>query len=90
MKLDCPHCGKQAISMVRKAWLGPAMTATCQVCGKKVGVSYGAAMAAFIPFAAVIVLSSPVEPFSLKAAIWAVGIILTSVTHVRWVPLQKR
>jgi hypothetical protein len=49
-----------------------------------------AAMAAFIPFAAVIVLSSPVEPFSLKAAIWAVGIILTSVTHVRWVPLQKR
>lgn len=36
----CPHCKNPGISMLRRAFLGPAMPATCSVCGAKVGVAF--------------------------------------------------
>ncbi len=87
--LDCPHCGKRGISVMRKMFLGPALPATCKACGKKVGVPY-IAMLAVIPFLVGIVGSAFVEPFALKAALWVGGGVVMGVCHMRWVPLEPR
>lgn len=88
-KLNCPHCGRPGISILRKMCLGPAVPATCKACGKKVGVPY-AAMLAVIPFVAAILASAFVEPLAFKAALWVGGIIVMSIIHMRWVPLEPR
>jgi endogenous inhibitor of DNA gyrase (YacG/DUF329 family) len=87
--LDCPHCGKQGITLTRKIWLGPAARATCRACGKKVSVPY-TAMLAHVPFVAAILFAPVAEPFWLKVALLAGGFTLMSVVHMRWVPLAKR
>jgi predicted RNA-binding Zn-ribbon protein involved in translation (DUF1610 family) len=88
-KLDCPHCGKPGISVMRKMCLGPAVPATCEACGKKVGVPY-MAMLAGIPFLAAIVGSELVEPFALKTAFLIGGFVVMAVIQMRWVPLEAR
>ena len=88
-KLECPHCGNAGISVLRKMCLGPAVPATCKACGKKVGVPY-AAMLAAIPFLTAIAGSTLVEPFALKAVLWAGGFVVMAVCHMRWVPLEPR
>ena len=88
-KLNCPHCGKPGISVMRKMYLGPAVPATCKACGKKVGVPY-MAMLATLPLLVPIFGSSLVEPFALKAALWIGAFVVTAVIYVRWVPLQPR
>ncbi len=88
-KLNCPHCGKQGISTLRKMFLGPAVPATCKACGKKVGVPYSAMLAA-IPFLTAILTSAFVEPVAIKVAFWIVGFMVMSIIYVRWVPLEPR
>ena len=88
-KLNCPHCGKPAISVMRKMWLGPAGRATCKACGKKVSVPY-MAMLAVLPVVPAIFGSALVEPFALKAALWIGGFVAMAVIHMRWVPLGPR
>ncbi len=34
----CPHCGELGISSVRRAFLGPAIPATCRKCSGKISV----------------------------------------------------
>jgi hypothetical protein len=87
--LECPHCGKPGISVFRKLCLGPAMPATCKVCGKKVGVPYSS-MLVVAPFIVAIVATAAVEPLALKAALWIVGFVVMAVIYMRWVPLEPR
>ena len=87
--LKCPHCGKPGISVMRKMWLGPAIPATCQACGKKVGVPYIAMLAA-IPFVVAIVGAAFADPFALKAVLWVGGFLVMAILHMRWVPLEPR
>ena len=88
-KLKCPHCGSRGISVLLKMCLGPAVPATCQVCGKKVGVPYTAMLAA-TPFLAAIVGSAFLEPFALRAGLWVGGFVVMAICHMRWVPLERR
>lgn len=88
-KLDCPHCGKPGISILRKMCLGPAVPAKCELCGKKVGVPY-TSMLATIPFVAAILASALIEPFVFKAALWVGGFVMTTFIHMRWTPLESR
>jgi hypothetical protein len=88
-KLNCPHCGKPGISVLRKMCLGPALPATCKECGQKVGVPYSS-MLAVIPLIAVMLVSALTEPFAFEAALWVGGFLVMSIIHVRWVPLEPR
>ena len=36
----CPYCNQEAFSFWRKSFLGPARTAACGSCGRKVSVSW--------------------------------------------------
>ncbi len=51
MKLTCPHCGQRAMTGARKLGLGPAFSAACRSCGKKLSVPKSAT-AACIPLLA--------------------------------------
>ena len=87
-RLDCPHCGRPAISAWRRMWLGPAVPAKCQACGKKVWVSYRS-MVAIIPFVAAIVAAAFIGPWELKLALWFGGYIVMTYIHLRF-PLEPR
>ena len=87
-KLDCPHCGKPGISIMRKMFLGPAVPATCQACGEKIGVPY-TAMLAGLPFLAAVVVTLS-SPFGWKVAAWTGGALAMSAIHYWWVPLERR
>lgn len=89
-RLNCPHCEKPGISVLRKLFLGPALPATCKACGKKVGVPYTASLMANTPFLAAFVASFFVESFVFKAALWVAGIIVVTIIEIRWVPLEPR
>jgi ribosomal protein S27E len=43
----CPHCGQSGISFTRKMFLGPAIPASCRVCGKLIGVPWSAMLVVF-------------------------------------------
>jgi hypothetical protein len=88
-KLSCPHCGKPGISILRRMCLGPAVPATCNACGKKVGVPY-TTMLAVIPFVAAILASGLIEHFALKAALWVSGCIVMIIIHLLCFPLEPR
>jgi hypothetical protein len=86
--LECPHCGQRALPVWRKLLLGPAVSATCKVCGKKISVS-SLALLVFLPFAAALVASGEVGSFAVKAGLWAGGVLLVLGVWY-WVPLQPR
>ncbi len=56
-KLTCPYCNKIGMSLLRKSYLGPAISIQCGECGKKIGVPYDKAMLAGAPSILYIVLS---------------------------------
>jgi hypothetical protein len=89
-ELKCPHCGKAGITPIRKMFLGPAVPATCKTCGRKVGVPYTSILTVIPFFAAVLFAHFAIEPFWLKAVVWAGGFTAMSVAHIRWVPLEQR
>ena len=46
--VKCPHCGRPAMSLARKAGLGPGRVIKCQSCGKLV-TAHSMAVLAAIP-----------------------------------------
>jgi transcription elongation factor Elf1 len=63
VKLECPYCGRPAVSMMRKLILGPITSATCKTCGERISVSY-LSILFLVPFyAAIVWWALRVEPF---------------------------
>ena len=87
--LDCPHCGKPGIPILRKMTLGPAATARCEACGMKVGVPYTSVLS-IVPFVAALFAATLVDAFAIKAALWIGGFVAMTFVHVRWIPLEPR
>lgn len=47
--VTCPHCGKPAMSLARKAGLAPGRVIACQACGKPVMAHSIGVFAALLP-----------------------------------------
>jgi DNA-directed RNA polymerase subunit RPC12/RpoP len=88
--LDCPHCGKRAITVVRKAFLGPGWPATCRECGKKVGVPYSTTKLVPIVSALTIIGLLAVRSFASFVVVLAGGAALFFFVQILWVPLVPR
>ena len=91
MKLyPCPHCGGPGISVARKFFLGPAIPAVCQTCKRRIGVPWTAMLAA-LPGVASIFLAAKLEQlFVFRILLLIAGFALTSLIHMKWVPLVAR
>lgn len=88
-RLICPHCGEPGISRMRKFWMGPAVPATCQACGRKVGVSWWS-MLAVIPMLVAILSVPSVDSLWISLGLVLASGALMTVIHMKWVPLVRR
>ena len=80
LKENCPNCNRPTISIIKKMFLGPARSITCDKCGGKVSVSRKGAWKVLLPYLAVVVLS------------WQIALILLPLVlflYVKFVPLEK-
>ena len=57
-KLTCPHCGKPAVSVIRKIFVGPVSPAWCKACGREVKIPYIKGYLALIPGLALTIVVS--------------------------------
>jgi predicted RNA-binding Zn-ribbon protein involved in translation (DUF1610 family) len=83
----CPHCGGPGITTFRRYSLGPAVPATCQSCGRKIGVPW-TSLLAMLPFF-VGMQAARLLPGVLSLVLPIVGMIAMLVLW-RYVPLEKR
>lgn len=90
--LDCPHCGKPAMTQAQKAWLGPARSVACAACGRQVSVSW-LAMLGMLTF---VLLAVPAAALLLQVgwyysvAVLLIGMAAMFVIHARLIPLSRR
>lgn len=87
---ECPHCNQRGISTLHKLSLGPAVPATCQACGRKVGVPWGSSLAASSPAIGGLLVGMFAGSIAILIALSALGAILSGVMYHHWVPLEAR
>jgi endogenous inhibitor of DNA gyrase (YacG/DUF329 family) len=86
--VKCPHCGKPAMSLLRKSALGPGRAVRCQSCGKPVATHWIAIFAAFPAFVGGFALMKS-ETLVLGFAAVAGGILLMAFIQTFLVPLVR-
>ena len=91
-KYSCPHCREPGITALRKAFLGPAWSATCKACGKKVGVPFVASALAISPL--MVLMMIRIFELVASSVLWVASIVVAGVVstaiHLRWVDLERR
>ncbi len=86
---QCPHCGKPAISALRKTILGPGVPVACQSCGKSIKITYPSWLKAAMPGVAVMVVALFFDSNLLVYGLSTAGLALMIGLHLLWVPLVK-
>lgn len=90
MKLECPTCNQQAMSAMRKMFMGPARSARCESCHERVGVSFMAVLVG-VPFIAAILagLFIDIEGY-VHVLLVVAAFLVQSVMHLWFVPLEVK
>lgn len=86
---QCPHCGKPAITSLRKVFLGPGAPVACQACRKTVTIAFSDWLKATLPGAAVMVAALFFDSDLAVYGLSLIGLALMIGLHVQWVPLVK-
>ena len=85
----CPYCGQEAMSFKRKSFLGPARTAACGSCGRRISVSW-VGLLGFAPLFAGMLGMIYFEGSWLGMFAAAVGVVAMFAFHEWLVPLVRR
>ena len=86
--VNCPYCGKSAMSRWRKAALGPGRVVGCESCGRKVAVHWIAIFAAIPAFlGGYVLMKSASLPLGFAAAV--AGVVAMGLLHTFLVPLVR-
>ena len=88
-KLNCPHCGEIALSVLQKSFLGPAKKVKCRACHKMVRVHRGASLLILC-----FIISLPIMMFfniddSYSMIYGLISLILVMYLHINYLPLVK-
>jgi ribosomal protein S27E len=86
--VQCPYCKRTAMTLWRKAALGPGRAVNCQSCGKKVAVHWTAVFAAIPAFLGGYVLMKSGSSLLGFGAV-AGGILLMGMLHTFLIPLVR-
>ena len=86
---QCPHCGKPAISLIRKIFLGPGAPVPCQACEKTVKVTFSDWLKSTLPGAAVMIVALFFDSDLMVYGLSLIGLALLIGLHLLWVPLVK-
>ncbi len=84
--LECSHCHKPTIPVLRKLFLGPGTSATCPACGGRVSVPKSGVWVV-VPFLVAITIAAFVNSVLITGALWVVGGAVMAWLHYRYVPL---
>lgn len=88
--LRCPHCGRKAITLSRKLFLGRHTDVSCISCGRKVGVSAGRMLAAYIPFGLAFLAAMTIDPLWTRIELLVGGGMMSFLLWWLWLPLEPR
>jgi hypothetical protein len=86
---QCPHCGKPAISALKKSVLGPGAPVACRSCGKPIKITFPAWAKAATPGAIVMIAALFFDSNLMVYGLSAVGLVLMIGLHLLWAPLVK-
>ena len=86
--IKCPHCGKQAMTFMRKSGLGPGRVIGCASCGKPVTTHSVAVLAAIPAFLGGVVFLRSTSTAVGIAAIVA-GVLAMALIQTFLVPLVR-
>ena len=75
MSLKCPHCGKDAMSVGSRMWLGPARAKECKECGGLVSVSWTSVLG-LSPILAGFYVALGTDHIAMGLGILAIGTLL--------------
>ncbi len=86
--VKCPHCGKPAMSLLRKSALGPGRVLNCQSCGKRIAAHWVGILAALPAFlGGFTAMQSTSLPLGIAAV--AGGVLLMALIQTFLVPLVR-
>lgn len=86
--VKCPHCGRPAMSLLRKSALGPGRAVRCQSCGKPVATHWIAIFAAMPAFlGGFVFMKSESMPLGIAAIV--AGVLVMGVIQTFLVPLVR-
>lgn len=86
---QCPHCGKPAISIFRKTFLGPGAPVPCQSCQKEVKINFQDWLKAALPGAALMIAALFFDSNLMVYGLSMMGLGLMIGLHLLRVPLVK-
>lgn len=86
---QCPHCGKPAVTFLRKTFLGPGAPVPCQSCEKTVKVTFPDWLKAALPGATIMLAALFFDSDLMVYGLSLIGLTLMIGLHVLWVPLVK-
>ncbi len=86
----CPHCNQPGLSVLRRAFLGPAIPATCTSCGQKIGVPWTRSLIAVVPFVLGMLGADLATSVAVSALSVLVGGAVMFALFFMFVPLEKR
>ena len=86
--VKCPYCNGAAMSLGRKAALGPGRAVNCQSCGKAVSSHWTAILAAIPAFlGGLVLMKSEFQPLGFLAV--AGGLLVMAALQTFVVPLVR-
>jgi hypothetical protein len=88
--LKCPHCEKSGITLLRRCFLGPAISTNCISCKEKIGVPWGKSMLAILPGLLALFVGNHFLKAPMYYGVVALGIVLTTLLFFFYVPLVKK
>jgi hypothetical protein len=87
--VNCPHCGRAAMSLLRKSALGPGRVVKCQACGKPIAAHWMAVFAAVPAFVGgLVLLRAESRPLGVLAVV--AGVLVMAAVQTFLVPLVRR
>jgi len=86
--VNCPHCGRAAMSLLRKSALGPGRVVKCQACGKPIVAHWMAVFAAVPAFVGgLVLLRAESRPLGVLAVV--AGVLVMAAVQTFLVPLVR-
>ena len=86
----CPHCNQPGLSVVRRAFLGPALPTKCTSCGQLIGVPWARSAVAVAPFLLGIAGAAAAPEFGTAVVSVVLGAVATFALSFMCVPIEKR
>ena len=87
---ECPHCGKEAMSVLGKLFLGTARSPKCKSCGERVSVSKASALWEILVLLPPVLWAVLGGYETLPLVVAGVVAVVMSWAHYAVVPLIKR